>query len=91
MNRDMMYNYRLYYEPVLLKHRDNKNKQQPILVLDQFKTSKTNYYFYSKFAVGKKNSIPAKSPLTALLWSGLLVAFQSVMMISEPNLKSLII
>lgn len=48
MNRDMMYNYRLYYEPVLLKHRDNKNKQQPILVLDQFKTSKTNYYFYSR-------------------------------------------
>lgn len=90
MNRDMMYNYRLYYEPVLLKHRDNKNKQQPILVLDQFKTSKTNYYFYSKFAVGK-NSIPAKSPLIALLWSGLLVAFQSLMMISEPNLKSLII
>lgn len=34
MNRDMMYNYRLYYGPVLLKHRDNKNKQQPILVLD---------------------------------------------------------
>lgn len=34
MNRGMMYNYRLYYEQVLLKHRDDKNKQQPILVLD---------------------------------------------------------